>query len=190
MKKCFLILLAVVLSISAYAQSEHLTFKGVPIDGSLKQFVSKMVSAGFTSMGIKDGSAGLKGDFAGHKDCVVVVSTLQNKDLVSHIDVLFPEKETWSALEGNYYELKNMLTTKYGKPAKVIEKFDGYVGDSGSLKIVAVRTGDCNYHTVFSTEKGEIVLQLDSFDYECHVVLSYYDRINDQEVETAAMDDL
>ncbi len=93
MKKIFLAVLAATISLSAFTQttSEHLTFKGVPIDGTLNQFVSKMKAAGFTSEGVQDGTAVLSGDFAGYKECIIVVSTLQNKDLVSTIGVMFPE---------------------------------------------------------------------------------------------------
>ena len=44
----------------------------------------------------------LTGDFASYKNCIVGVSTLKNCDVVSHIAVIFPEKETWSALRGDY----------------------------------------------------------------------------------------
>lgn len=35
-------------------ESRHLLFKGVPIDGSLRQYVSRMESVGFTLGGIHD----------------------------------------------------------------------------------------------------------------------------------------
>ena len=125
MKKIILIILAAVISFTAAAQtnSNHLTFKGVPIDGTLNQFVNNMKSAGFVSEGQKDGTAVLRGDFAGYKGCYIVVSTLQNKDLVSTIGVMFPECSNWAILEGNYSKLQDMLTTKYGKPAEAVEEF-------------------------------------------------------------------
>ena len=43
MKHLVLIILAA-LSVAAYAQSEHLTFKGVPIDGTLAEYTEKMHS--------------------------------------------------------------------------------------------------------------------------------------------------
>ena len=38
-------------------QSEHLTFKGVPIDGTLNDFVTKMTQNGFTNSGTENGKA-------------------------------------------------------------------------------------------------------------------------------------
>jgi hypothetical protein len=192
MKKVLFTIIAAILSITAFAQSEHLTFKGVPIDGTLNQFVTKMKTAGFTGGVDKNGTALLKGDFAGYKGCYIIVSTLQNKDLVSTIGVLFPECPNWSTLEGNYYKLKEMLTTKYGEPAEAVEEFQHpRSADDDSSKIHELKMDRCNYSTLFRTEKGNLVLRLVTDDYnDCHVLLGYYDKINGLEVEAAAMDDL
>ena len=194
MKRISLVIITILASLSVFAQtkSQHLTFKGVPIDGSLNQFVANMKAKGFVGSVDKDGIASLKGDFAGYKGCYVIVSTLNNKDLVSTIGVVFPECKTWSDLEGNYNKLKGMLTTKYGEPAKVIEEFqkDWFTGDDNS-KMYELKMDRCNYQSLFRTEKGEIVLKLihDNVGY-CHVLLGYYDKINRLEVEAVAMDDL
>ena len=95
----------------------HLTFKGVPIDGTLKNFVRRMEKAGFYHDGDKGGAAILTGDFAGYKGCTITVSTLDQKDLVSHITVWFPQRETWGDLSGDYFSLKKLLTQKYGTPS-------------------------------------------------------------------------
>src|SRR5690606_12654591 len=105
MKKVLLALLLIFTSIvlSAQANSDttkHLSFKGVPLDGTLDQYVLKMKQNGFTHVSTKDGVAMLQGDFAGYKDCFVGVSTLKQKDLVHKIAVVFPERETWSTLSG------------------------------------------------------------------------------------------
>lgn len=131
MKRTFSTIFFKVIVMSCFAQlqhdsSKHLTFKGVPIDGTLSEFVLKMKKSGFRHTTTKDGVAILQGDFASYKSCTVGVSTLTTKDLVSKIVVLFPEKETWSTLSANYTGLKEMLTEKYGPPSEVIEKFEGY----------------------------------------------------------------
>lgn len=70
MKKFFsFLILAFVTSAIALAQndSEHMTFKGIPIDGALNEFVAKMKQAGFTYIVTQDGIAVFQGDFAGRK---------------------------------------------------------------------------------------------------------------------------
>lgn len=194
MKRIITIILAVVFSLSSFAQndSRHLTFKGVPIDGTLNQFVTNMKAKGFAGTVNKDGTAALQGDFAGYKGCYIIVSTLQNKDLVSTIGVVFPQCDTWGTLEGNYLKLKEMLTTKYGEPAEVVEEFQSpRSADDDNSKMYELKMDRCNYQTLFRTEKGNIVLKLIHGDFgACHVLLGYYDKINGLEVEAAAMDDL
>jgi phosphatidylserine synthase len=132
MKKIIISVVFVLTAVISFAQvqvnsesSAHLAFKGVPIDGTLHEYVLKMEKNGFTHLGTEEGIAMLKGDFASYKNCIVGVATLKQKDLVSSIKVIFPECDTWSYLSSNYFSLKEMLTEKYGEPSDCVEKFDG-----------------------------------------------------------------
>lgn len=103
MKVIFALFIFTISTITSFSQelrdtSKHLTFKGVPIDGTLDEFVLKMKKSGFEHIGTEKGYAFLQGDFASYKGCSVGVSTLKAKDLVSKIVVLFQNHETWSAL--------------------------------------------------------------------------------------------
>lgn len=131
MKKFFLVIVSILLTMTTFAQnkqeSQHLSFKGVPIDGTLKAYTEAMKSAGFTYLGTQDGIALLQGDFAGYRGCTIGVATLKKLDLVSTIAVIFPDQETWSGLYSNYSFLKEMLTKKYGKPSDEAERFDSAI---------------------------------------------------------------
>lgn len=180
--------------IASIAQStnQHLTFKGVPIDGSLSEYVSKMKSAGFSYIGTQDGTAILQGDFAGFKGFIIGVSTLKNSDIVNTIGVIFPEKDDWSSLEENYQHLKKMLTEKYGKPSECVEEFQGYGSpNDNSDKLHRLKMDRCTYATVFETPKGDIQLSLEHQSVSsCFVKLQYWDKINTDAVKAKAMDDL
>ena len=194
MKKLLCSLLVSLMSLTFYAQTEspHLTFKGVPIDGTLNEYVQKMKQKSFTFIEKEDGMALLKGDFASYKGCLIGVVTLQQKDLVSKITVIFPQRETWSALSNNYFTLKDMLTEKYGKPADVTEEFQSYSEprDDGA-KIRNVQLGKCKYLTIFETPKGVIELSIDHSNVtECFVRLSYFDKINGNIIRSQAIEDL
>ena len=76
-------------------KAQHLTFKGVPITGTLKEFTNAMIQKGFHHELTQDGLAVFSGDFAGYKDCSFGVLTLQNQDVVNQVTVLFSEHETW-----------------------------------------------------------------------------------------------
>jgi hypothetical protein len=172
--------------------SKHLIFKGVPLDGTLDQYVSKMKQNGFKHISTENGMATLHGDFAGYKDCYVGVSTLKQKDLVYKIGVLFPKKDTWSTLSGNYFDLKNMLTEKYGKPTEEVEKFDGNSEPSDDqTKMYEVEFDRCKYYSIWKTDKGEIQLSIGHNRVtSCFVTLAYFDKINSATIKKQALDDL
>lgn len=193
MKPFFLTLLFTLTTILTIAQtSEHLTFKGVPIDGTLDDYVSKMTQNGFENLSTENGVATLQGDFAGYKECSVSVSTLKQNDLVYKIGVLFPKKDTWSALSGNYFNLKQMLTEKYGKPSDIVEKFDRQSdSDDDNYKMSAVKFDRCKYYSTWKTDKGEIQLSIDHNNLlKCFVKLAYSDKINGDKIKAKAIDDL
>ena len=194
MKKLFLFLVVVVMNLSSYAQVEspHLTFKGVPIDGKLKDYVYKMEQKGFKNLGIEDGLALLKGDFASYRDCTIGVSTLKDVDLVNKIAVMFPKSDTWSSLSNNYFSLKDMLTEKYGKPAEVIEEFQSvYEPKDDHSKIYEVGMDRCKYISRFETPKGNIQFKISHDGFSSYfVILSYFDKINGEVIREKAIDDL
>lgn len=196
MKKSLITLLLILSVFASFAQttdsSKHLSFKGVPLDGTLEQYVSKMKKNGFSHLRTKDGIAILRGDFAGYKDCYIGVSTLKQKDLVHKIGVVFPDKDTWSTLSGNYFDLKQMLTEKYGAPSDVVEKFDKYSEPrDDASKMHEVQFDRCKYHSIWETNKGEIQLSIGHNGVSnCFVKLVYFDKINSAEVKKQALDDL
>ena len=187
-----IVILTPMISFAQNQQSQHLSFKGVPIDGTLNGYVAKMKQSGFTTLSIKNDVAMLKGDFAGYKDCVVYVATLKEKDLVSKITVIFPEHDTWSSLEDNYLSLKAMLTEKYGEPSESVEEFSTYSEPKNDYyKIHAVKFDEYKYFTTFETIKGSIQLSIEHDGVEsCFAMLSYYDKINSDIIKARAIDDL
>lgn len=174
-------------------ETQHLTFKGVPIDGTLKEYVEAMKKAGFIyKEKTSDGSAILTGDFAGYKNCSIKVSTLHNCDVVNKIFVQFPDKNTWSSVIGDYEQLKSLLTKKYGKPQKCSERFTNYKGNNNYLIMHSLHAGEYEWHTTFLTELGDVELSIiEGTQYMTGAVrLTYYDKINSVKVNNSAIDDL
>lgn len=87
MKKLFFCLVCILIEEITLAQVQHMKFKGIPIDGTLKEYISAMTKVGFKYDDTYEGVAILTGDFAGFKNCTFGVSTLQNCDLVNCIAV-------------------------------------------------------------------------------------------------------
>ena len=196
MKKIIITLsfLMILISSSFAQNSEHLKFKGVPIDGTLNEYVSKMKQAGFVLEGTEDGIALLSGEFAGYSDCIVGVQTLQKLNLVHEIVVLFPSQDKWSGLSYDYERLKTMLTKKYGEPDECMEKFNApsFATSDDNGKMSQVKMNNCKYHSTYNTDNGSITLTIsnDGYEFGCRVKLFYTDKINSEIFDDAAMEDL
>lgn len=196
MKKIIITLsLLMVLMTSSFAQSsEHLKFKGVPIDGTLNEYVNKMKQAGFYYEATEDGIALLSGEFAGYSDCIVGVKTLQKLNLVHEIVVLFPSQDKWAGLNYDYERLKTMLTKKYGEPDECIERFNApsYMTMDDNAKMYQVKSNNCEYYSKYDTNNGSISLTIsnDGYEFGCRVKLFYTDKTNSAIFDDAVMEDL
>lgn len=197
---------------SKYTQedSTHMFFKNVPINGPLEMFVKRMEQQGFKNYGsdnsenilidpedsADDGTAVLYGDFADYKDCILHVQTLDSKDVVAKINVAFPVREEWDDLHGDYKHLKEMLTTKYGKPSACREKINiDPIYISGRIsnhdRMYAVGDNRCEYVTTFTTDKGDVKLSIEpKTPTTGFVMLTYTDKINSGVIRKHAIDDL
>lgn len=196
-KTSFALFFMILFALSSYAQdSEHLKFKGVPIDGTLNEYVTKMKQVGFQLIETEDGIALLEGEFAGYSDCMVAVKTLQKQSLVHEIVVLFPSQDKWSGLSYDYERLKTMLTKKYGEPDECVERFintPSYIDiDDDNDKLREVENDHCEYYSVYNTDNGSISLTIsnDGYLFGCRVKLFYSDKINSEKFDDAAMEDL
>lgn len=192
MKKIITLTICTIISSALLAQTEHLKFKGVPIDGTLSEYVTVLSDQGFILLE-KDGNIGaLEGDFAGYKDCIIFVSTLDNKDLVNTITVKFPDCDTWSSLYGCYSNLKEMLTEKYGEPSECVEYFDSFNNpNNDNQKIYLAKLNNCKYQTIFSQNNGNIILSIEcDSNLSTFIILRYYDKVNSEIIREHAINDL
>ncbi|MBO4306694.1 MAG: hypothetical protein J5848_00070 [Bacteroidales bacterium] len=189
--KRFIIAIMLFAGLSASAQTGHLTFKGVPIDGTLSEFVGKLKQKGFTHVGSEQGVALLQGEFAAYKGCTVFVYEHQS-GLVNRVGVMFPDRDTWSLLYSDYSNLKEMLTQKYGKPTEETEEFQTYSAPlDDNSRMFEVRMDRCKYICDFTTENGVIELRISHNSViSCFVVLLYVDAENESKVQSNAIDDL
>lgn len=196
----------------------HLKFKGIPLDGTLDAFVARLEADGFSKVSLGenwedfmpvppprygaaksgeegDGVTTLEGEFAGYKGCRVEVSTLKGKDLVARINVNFPAQKRWAGLYGNYKDLKDMMTAKYGRPTGCVEEFRKDAAwekiDDDQDKYLKVMLGKATFETTFRFTNGTILLRMARGEMsDCFVQLSYMDKANDSAVKMHAMDDL
>jgi hypothetical protein len=190
MKRFLLSLVASLIAISAFCQSEHLAFKGIPIDGTLQEYIEQLKTVDFRVSEVSNGTAELYGDFAGHKDCEVTVKAILPRNLVNEIEIRFPSAGKWSELYGTYSSLKGMLTKKYGQPTKQTNVYGTSSTTSDDAKFSAVTSGKSNHSCTFETPNGTIHMWITPYYFTAVVRMKYTDKINTATVNSDAYNDL
>ncbi len=173
--------------------NEHLTFKGVPLKGSLNRFVKKMEAEGFSRPIYKEGWATMEGGtFAGLDGCDLSIYTIGKRATVYSVCVKFANQNTWDTLYYNYAYLKIMLAKKYGEPALCVEDMPSERVLDDREVFEGLRTGSVTFITSFHLPEGFITLCIESLGYRDYnyVTLTYTDRENSEPVRTSAGDDL
>ena len=94
---------------------EHLTFKNIPIEGSVSAYVAKLEAVGFYLLHENDGrSAILQGSFAGFDDCTVYVIGSKSSKTVWKVVVGLPHQLSWSSTRSRYEDLKKVILLNMG----------------------------------------------------------------------------
>lgn len=189
MKKIITMIALVLCTLAMSAQTNHMKFKGIPMEGTLQSFTNKLKMKGYTPMGIRDGVSVLKGEFAGYKDCQVY-AIADNSGMICKVTVTFPKMDRWSELETCYNKYKGMLTEKYGSPESCTEEFQSEYVDDDSDRLHELKMDRCKYITNFACAEGDICLEMSHVSLTCFVQLSYYDKVNQDKLRKNIMDDL
>ena len=172
--------------ISLMAQ-EHLSFKGIPIEGSMTAFCQKLKAKGFTSIGSENNLTLFTGDFTGRNATVGVTATDDGKDVFAVV-VLFDPSGEWNALVNTYDYYKDLYTRKYGKPSISKEK-NPALSDSNTALMAEVHQGTVVYGSAWEVTGGDLQLSIDKSSgvYKGMVMIRYRDS---QNVEAKIQNDL
>ena len=172
--------------ISLMAQ-EHLSFKGIPIEGSMTAFCQKLKAKGFTSIGSDNNLTLFTGDFTGRNATVGVTATDDGKDVFAVV-VLFDPSGEWNALINTYDYYKDLYTRKYGKPSISKEK-NPALSDSNTALMAEVHQGTVVYGSAWEVTGGDIQLSIEKSSgvYKGMVMIRYRDS---QNVEAKIQNDL
>lgn len=176
MKKFLMFLSVCLFSITAYAQEDHLTFKGISLDGPLDQFSSELKSKGFSTVDSGADYAIFEGDFGG-EDCTITIFATPESKIVYQAVVKINES-SWATLKSTYNEYKTLLRSKYGK-GESYEDFESPYYEGDGYEMTAVRIGKCNYFTKYELTNGKIIVAITKID-KGSVLLYYTDSINDK----------
>lgn len=177
MKKVIITLTMLLATINLMAQ-EHLSFKGIQIEGSITEFCQKLRAKGFTSIGSEDNVKFFSGDFTGRNATIGVAATDDGKNVFGVV-VLFDPSGEWNTLVNTYDYYKELYTRKYGEPAISKEKNPAR-SDSNTALMAEVYDGTVIYASAWEVSGGDIELSIEKSTgfYEGVVKILYRDSQN------------
>ena len=186
MKKIIIATIAIVISFSINAQ-EHLTFKGIPIEGSISEFCQKLTSKGLTLLGSENNVTIFTGDFTGRNANIGVTATDDGNNVYAVV-VMFDASKEWNVLVDTYDYYKDLYSRKYGNPVSSIENNPSRSNTNTAL-MAQVHEGTVVYCSVWDVSGGDIQLSIEKTTgfYEGMVVIRYRDS---QNVEAKILKDL
>ena len=186
MKRISVTLMLLFAVICVMAQ-EHLSFKGIPIEGSMTTFCQKLKAKGFTSIGRDNNITLFTGDFTGRKATVGVTATDDGKNVFAVI-VFFDPSGEWKTLVNTYAYYKDLYTRKYGEPT-ISKENNPARSDSNTALMAEVHQGTVVYGSAWEVTGGDIQLLIEKTSgiYEGMVMIRYRDS---QNVEAKIKNDL
>lgn len=191
MRKLLFTLVAVCVALCSMAQTqEHLSFKGIPITGTMTSFCQQLKAKGFTQIGRDNNITLFTGDFTGRTATVGVVAADDGKNVFG-VTVLFDPSGEWNTLVNTYDYYKELYTRKYGKPEISKEKNPAY-GDDNTSKMAQVHQGTVVWGSAWETTGGAIEISIEKSGgvYEGMVVIRYRDTLNVEAKIQSDMDDI
>lgn len=176
MRKLLVVTLALIFAGINIMAQEHLSFMGIPINGSKTEFCKKLKAKGFAETTVKDV---FSGNFTGQQTTVVLASYDGNN--VDAVGVYFDESSEWNTLVSTYNYYKDLYILKYGEPFNC-EEYNPSSRDSNFSRMHELGQGAVTYRSLWHTNGGFIELSIKKFSsLEGVVVISY---MNSQNMQT------
>lgn len=192
MKRVIALLAFMAIALTSYAQSNagHLTFKGIPIRGSMAEFCQKLKTKGYTVIGQDSNKALLEGDFAGRNANVGVAATNGGREVFAVV-VFFDSSSEWNTLVSTYDYYKDLYTRKYGDPS-VLKEVNPAYSDSNTALMSTLYEGRVVWGSLWEVPGGEIELSIESSDgfYEGTVMITYRDSQSEEAKIQSDLDDI
>ncbi len=181
MKRFSIFLMSVLLSLTSFAQETgcHLDFEGIPVTGTLNEFLTISESKGYKLLERNEQSMLLSGLYRG-KLCRVLVERLPDQDKVWGLTVLLPSRDDWQGLVFDYEERRCEMHETFGEPVHVTEWFNVMnPPTTDRQKYLAVEKGMCSYKSVYENALGQVDVVIWSDEVNgCYVLVSYIDNFN------------
>lgn len=171
MKK-FLVTITLIFAVTNILAQEHLSFKGIPLEGSVTEFCRKLKTKGFTQVGRDNNVTMFTGDFTGRKAIVGVGATDDGKSVHSVI-VAFDESKEWNVLVNTYDYYKDLYTRKYSEPS-VCQEYNPSDSNSNISLMYELGEGTVTYASAWNITGGTIELSIEKAGFSGGIVVIRY----------------
>lgn len=187
------ILLSILLCVGFCVNAqEHLTFKGIPIEGSMTAFCQKLKAKGYTQIDKDKNFTFFTGDFTGRQAYIGVGASDDGKNVFSVV-VLFDPSGEWNTLVSTYDYYKDIYTRKYGVPT-VSKENNPSLSDSNTALMAEVYQGTVVYGSAWTVSGGDIQLSIEKssgvYEGMGMVVIRYRDSQNVEAKIKSDMEDI
>lgn len=142
----------------AQETSEHLAFKGIVIDGSMKGFCESLEAKGFKSIIEGVGLTVFEGPFTGLNATVAVLGSEDGK-IVYGVAVLLEPSGKWDTLVDTYEYYKALYKQKYGNPT-FSKEYNPAKSDSNNALMAEVDKGTVIWTCTWDVICGHIDLDI------------------------------
>lgn len=189
MKKSFILLIISIVALCIPVQAQHLKFMGIPLNGTITQFQSKLTAKGVKydktlSQDLSAGTRVFDGTFAGEKAKIFVYYDPSTKIVYRAKAAIGCESE--SICDYKYNELKSLLSSKY---MDAYEESGYQDGHESYLFVISQDVGKDLRDLVGTI--GIYVSQSDFlYPYEYFLQIDYTDYANSNKSEESKMKDL
>lgn len=183
MKRFILITSLCLMAISINAQTEHVKFMGIPLNGTITQFQQKLQAKGvrYDQVGSREIGSGIRkftGNFAGMESEIYVYYDDKTK-IVYRAKAVIQFSELNHA-KSKLEDYKYMLKEKY-------LSFLSEEGEQDGYPTFLISIADSNYNDII----GNVSLYMsDYLSYYYFLHIDYYDSANYNKHENKVMDDL
>lgn len=202
MRKIMFLWLFALVSVFGYAQnlSEHLSFMGIPINGTITQFQTKLQAKGCllnrtVSNNIRVGCRAFKGKFVDNKVDIYVYYDEKTKNVYRVKAVLSGTSE--DIAEQQYEKIKGLLLTKYGSAYCNY----GTQTEKESFSVLVTSKNmrdnlDSSYSKSANGFKGEVDLYITKDDsyinypFWFNLHIDYLDAINNEKHQSQTLEDI
>lgn len=179
MKRLILCFAMIMMVISDTCAERHMTFLGLPIDGTIYEFKDLMVDKGYRFLEERDQFCFLEGMFTGKDVTLVLVGTPLTKTIWKVL-VKFKKEIYWADLKMSFLEYEDLYKKKYGEPTEkcetILPPHKEYIDDWE----LALKNGLIEYHSIWDYAYGSIVLRISPFGT---LQIFYQDELNDQKFQ-------